>query len=216
MLGATQAAVLGSGSNRVWSRVYKSSSVSVSSSGLVATTSSTTNGQAIIGRAQTAFRSGAKSYFELVAAITGGVVFIGGIQSATASTVLGGSYVRFWTDDANPSPGTPTSYYLGSHLSPKAYTMSSSPVPVPNFDAGTVVSGWAVDTAAGKIWVTTDGTNWIGGGDPASGTTPTFSLDATGWVPRAENYFVSGPDGTGTATLRYSSGSFSFSRPSGF
>lgn len=219
MLGANQAGLLAGSGGRAWSRVYKASTYTVSSSGLTVTggASPAANGLGIIGTLQTAFRAGDKVYFEIASTETSSTVLIGGIQSATASTTLGASWIRFWTDDANPAPGTETTYYLGSHLSTKAFTPSSSPVPVTSFEGVSATTGWAIDTAASKVWVTQNGTTWLGGGDPATGTTPTFAINVTGWVPRVENYWISGPaQSQGAAVLRYSPGSFAFTPPSGF
>lgn len=45
---------------------------------------------------------------------------------------------------------------------------------LPNGIAGTVYR-LAYDADAGKVWIGS-GTNWAGGGDPATGTTPTFTV----------------------------------------
>lgn len=45
---------------------------------------------------------------------------------------------------------------------------------------------FAVDVGAGQIWLSYfDGSAWIGGGDPAAGTSPTYS-----WTPDAATYYM--------------------------
>lgn len=215
MLGAAQATILAGGGNRVWSRIYKSSSVSVSNSGLLASATSQSNDLAIIGHPLgTAIKANTKTYFEMVFAKDGGgAVFGGGIQSNTSSTALGASYIRFYTPNANPNAGTNEDWYLGSQIDPTRYNETSHSVP--DFGSSPPTVGFAVDTINSKVWVTTNGSTWYGNGDPAAGTTPSFSIDVTGWVPRLQSYYISaGSGGTYTVTLQYSS--FTYTRPTGF
>ncbi|MBZ0087214.1 MAG: hypothetical protein K8F33_03840, partial [Thermomonas sp.] len=77
-----------------------------------------------------------------------------------------------------------------------------------------VVSGGrvkaAVDIDAGKGWFGVVGGSWIGGGDPAAGTSPTFSFTAgttlyfggsvyngTGTITRVSSYLDAVPSGFG-------------------
>lgn len=82
---------------------------------------------------------------------------------------------------------------------------------------GTVaVSGWsgfAIDLDAGKLWVKNgSGSGWAGGGDPAAGTSPTFTFTAnTHLRPTIAAY--SGPQ---AATVNFGASAFNGTVPAGF
>lgn len=82
---------------------------------------------------------------------------------------------------------------------------------------GTVAVGqysqFAIDLGAGKLWVKNSGAaGWAGGGDPAGGTTPTFTFAAnTHLHPTIAAY--SGPQ---SATANFGASAFAGSVPTGF
>jgi hypothetical protein len=82
---------------------------------------------------------------------------------------------------------------------------------------GTVAVGgkslFAVDLGAGKLWIKNSSAGgWAGGGDPAAGTTPTFTFSAGAHVYPALSAY-SAPQG---AKANFGASSFSGSVPSGF
>jgi hypothetical protein len=118
--------------------------------------------------------------------------------SSTISVSLGKYY--FEATASNPTAATPsgigltitrqlgTSEYVGSFAS-SSYGAVLSNIALNSYSngsAGTAVAGTytsanimqcAVDLDAGKIWFGQNN-NWIGGGNPSSGTTPTFTFTA--------------------------------------
>jgi len=75
--------------------------------------------------------------------------------------------------------------------------------------------GFAVDPANGKAWVRNTSGNWIGGGDPAAGTLPTFTWTSDGlpWFPIMSFYNVAA---TFVVILNAGQRSYAFTAPSGF
>ncbi|GAB1407672.1 hypothetical protein MASR1M8_15910 [Thermomonas brevis] len=71
--------------------------------------------------------------------------------------------------------------------------------------------GIAFDTATGKLWVR-DASGWIGGGDPAAGTTPTH----TGPTTSTNGRFRFGFYGTGTLQANFGNAAFAYALPAGF
>jgi hypothetical protein len=70
----------------------------------------------------------------------------------------------------------------------------------------------AVDLDAGKIWLSKFGSSsWLGGGDPASGTSPTFIF-----TPSGDYYFAGCPVSQYQSLTIVAPGSWVYSAPSGF
>jgi len=57
---------------------------------------------------------------------------------------------------------------------------------------GVTRTEWAVDSATRKVWVRVHGGAWVGGGDPALGTTPTATLTGSGGIFAMATPFHSG------------------------
>ncbi len=72
----------------------------------------------------------------------------------------------------------------------------------------------ALDMDAGNLWFGKNG-SWFGGGNPALGTSPDKSSLTGSWVPGFGAHDSTGTF-TATATMRVSSGAFSYAPPSGF
>lgn len=72
-----------------------------------------------------------------------------------------------------------------------------------------VVTNWAYDPASGKLWIGLNG-SWIGGGDPAAGTSPTTNMTA------GKAYFPCVEPCVGDIQIRFDPGSFSYTPPAGF
>lgn len=47
------------------------------------------------------------------------------------------------------------------------------------YSSASVRFGYAYDTATNKVWIRVNNGSWIGGGDPAAGTTPTVTISGT-------------------------------------
>lgn len=72
----------------------------------------------------------------------------------------------------------------------------------------------AVDVDAGKGWLGVNN-SWLGGGNPATGTSPTFTFSASNWVMMAaSNYLYSGV--SGVSLSNFGQTAFKYSAPSGF
>lgn len=69
----------------------------------------------------------------------------------------------------------------------------------------------AVDIAAGKGWLAKVGSAWIGGGDPAAGTSPTFTF-----TPGTTMYFAGSAYNAGAGSLTRVGGVYTDAVPSGF
>ena len=78
--------------------------------------------------------------------------------------------------------------------------------------SGTALAQIAFDASSGKIWFGING-SWLGGGDPATGTSPTYSS-----VPSANWFFGLnvGSDSSNTAYVNCGQRPFSYTPPSGF
>ena len=74
-------------------------------------------------------------------------------------------------------------------------------------------SGFAVDFDSGKLWIkNSSGSGYAGGGDPAAGTSPTFTFTPNTYL----HFAVSGYSGPQKATCNFGATAFSGSAPSGF
>ena len=144
------------------------------------------------GRADTAIPAASKIYFEVVD--DGSAQF--GVGLATPSQTLA-SYV------GNQAYGWQYFYNSVGHHSGSVGTIG------PSYTATDVI-GVAIDTNTGYLWFSKNGV-WISG-DPAAGTSPTFT-DVTGELyPAFTLYTVD----TSTGTLRTTVAEFSYSPPAGF
>ena len=129
-----------------------------------------------------------------------------GLHNSLSST-LGSQWIRSWRQnpsDQGPDRGTP---YVGSNSAQTSYS------PTSEHDMR-----FAVDTINGKVWMSygPSGT-WFGGGDPAAGTSPSFSIDVTGWYIYAESYYISCGSGTALVSGFFTSASeFLYTPPIGF
>lgn len=74
-------------------------------------------------------------------------------------------------------------------------------------------AGFAIDFDAGKLWVgNSSGSGYAGGGDPAAGTSPTFTF-----TPNTHLHFaVAGYSGPQAATVNFGASAFSGTVPTGF
>lgn len=120
-------------------------------------------------------RTSGKIYFEVVFGANNNYANVGIAQN---------KYTGFAQDGTAPlfEHRSENTYWNGSaagKLSPWAaytgYDNSSSAGIVAWGDNVNRTYGCAYDPATGKMWITKDGTNWLGGGNPASGTSPTVS-----------------------------------------
>lgn len=76
---------------------------------------------------------------------------------------------------------------------------------------GTGVYGLAFDTATGSLWVRNSG-GWIGGGDPASSTSPTV----TGLSSSVNGRFRFGFTGNATIAANFGNAAFTYAVPTGY
>ena len=122
---------------------------------------------------------------------------------------------------ANPADGT----YLGSYsksfglgYSTTANNFYTSGVTNANGSPTNVVDGtwgFALDPANGKGWIKNTSGAWIGGGDPAAGTSPTmtWTSDGLAWFPAASLYNVAS---SFSIILNAGQRAFAYTAPSGF
>jgi hypothetical protein len=190
-------AVMGSGvppvSYTTLNPADKSVLVALSGGDLVASALSASAGFARSVKAITA-----PSYFEGVFTAgsgTGASHAIGVVKStATLSSSMGYSTADGWSI-WGPSEGA------------RSGGVTAFPTPAVIGD----VVGVACDPSAGKIWLRINGAAWLGGGNPAAGTSPTFS-GLTGTL-----HAGACPWGAGhVITMRFDPASFSDPAPSGF
>lgn len=124
-----------------------------------------------------------KQYFELLHNVvtTGGNSSAGGLSDGTQSLAspnycgVSNLSVGFWV----PPGGV---YQNGATI---GAGLGAQPV-------GVSRSEWAVDSATRKVWVRLHGGAWLGGGDPALGTSPTATLSGTGGIFAMATPFVGG------------------------
>lgn len=121
---------------------------------------------------QTAFAalptvSGGKYYWEVTETIS----------NAYGNTGLGTSTSnnQFYQDTAG-------NYYI-QRSSDTSFTnqgsWSNNGLTSTSYSGASVRFGYAYDVDTGKVWVRINGGSWIGGGNPASGTTPTVTISGT-------------------------------------
>lgn len=157
-----------SGTPTTWDPAYKAAGITLNFADMTATGG--TNIQLV--RASQSLPSG-KTYWEMRHVTTGAsgalVNASGLIESAVATSVqVGGpgANLGLYTNAA-------TLYYNNSVVSDHA-----------NQTAGVITYAWCHDSATGNVWVGIAGSGaWYGGGDPATGTSPTYTLPAGTWYP---------------------------------
>lgn len=147
-----------------------------------------------------------KTYFEITTSggSTGMVCMIGAGQAT-----------------ANPADGTYVGGYGKSFGLGYATTSSNfylSGVSLANGSATNLVDGtwaFAVDPANGKAWVRNTSGSWIGGGDPATDTSPTLTWTSDGlpWFPATSFYNITN---TYSVVLNCGQRPFSYTPPTGF
>ncbi|MGE4422555.1 MAG: hypothetical protein AB7D39_09675 [Pseudodesulfovibrio sp.] len=73
------------------------------------------------------------------------------------------------------------------------------------------VFGLAIDPSSGSVWVRKNGAAWFGGGDPASGSLPTFSI-----TPGITFMAVAMLDNVGKSTADFGQNGYAYPAPVGF
>jgi hypothetical protein len=158
-----------------------------------------------------------KVYLELQSIAGYGVQTGPGFHNpSTPSSTLNSSWVRFYTPNPNPDAGTNEDWYLGINSNTTAYgegatgwngELAGSPT----------LTGWAIDTIAGKIWVTMNGSYWLGGGNPGTGSSPTFTVNLANYTLFSEGFYASaGTIGISYAKVEYNYSNFGYTPPPGF
>ena len=201
-MSAIQQVILGYGaastpSGVTWNPADKDSLITLSGGDLLATRSGSDNSWRSV-RATTS-RNAGKLYFEIVNTTSVSTGMMAGIgTSAAALTSYPGAGTTSWGFHANAS-GSET-YHNGSSSNSGGSQVGSGSY-----------ARIAVDLDAGKLWLGTSG-SWEGGGDPASGTSPTYSF-----TPGIDLFPMLGMYKTNQAcTLRAAAGAMGGSIPSGF
>lgn len=117
-------------------------------------------------RLDTAYSGKCYHSFSVTYGATGSILGVGavnGTQSLTSDA--------YWMGANNASGAawgpTDSSYANGTSVGPGFNESGSIPFTV-DYDI-------AVDTATRRVWIRKSGGSWIGGGNPAAGTTPTFT-----------------------------------------
>jgi hypothetical protein len=162
-----------------------------------------------------------KIYFELFSVNGLGHAVGHGVHNPISpSAALNSSWIRFYTPNPDPAPGTTETWYLGSNLNTTAYAKASTGWDGAgglNGNGGPVRTRWAIDTVFGKVWIGMNGTQWLGGGNPATGTTPTFTIDLTDYTIYSQSFYISGGSVSPTyCRIYYDLGNFEWTPPSGF
>ena len=186
-----------------WNPVYKNATVATTDGNLSANSGASAAVHRMIFGTQ-GFTTA--SYFEITTSGgTTAMVSIVGVGQATTGTA-DGVYVGSYSKSFGLGYATNAAYWYvnGATNANGAAT---------NLVDGTW--GFAVDPANGKAWVRNTLGNWIGGGDPAAGTLPTFTWTSDGlpWFPVMSFYNVAT---TFVVILNAGQRSYSFTVPSGF
>ena len=143
---------------------------------------------------------------------------IGFHNPSTPSSTLNSSWVRFYTTNPNPDANTNEDWYLGINSNQTAYGEGATGWSAPPQTAGAPgLTGWAIDTIAGKIWVTMNGSYWLGGGNPGTGSSPTFTVNLANYTLFSEGFYASaGTIGISYAKVQYNFSNFVWTPPPGF
>lgn len=113
----------------------------------------------------------------LASPLTGKRYFSTAITFAAAGSVLGVGFVDETSDISSALS------YVGQVGSGAAWGPADA-IYVDDVEGASVSLGasleWAVDASTRSVWLRDSGSAWIGGGDPAAGTSPTFAVPGTG------------------------------------
>lgn len=184
-----------------WNPADKDSHIALSSGDQVATTGGAFATWVNV-RSITSHASG-KFYAELVNTTNVANSMMFGVAKAGESLTKqpGGAGSNSWSIQANRSSGVRT-YFNGSSATP-----GFSAIPAGGY------ARIAVDIGAGKLWLgVSTSASWAGGGDPATGTAPTYSF-----TPGTPLYLIFGGNAAGQAvTLKSQVGEATGAVPSGF
>ena len=91
--------------------------------------------------------------------------------------------------DATWAYGTASSDWIGTGNSGSAWGPGDGGTPAAIYRNGSIIASagiivsnleFAVDAATRSVWMRSNGGAWIGGGDPAAGTSPTFTVPGSG------------------------------------
>jgi hypothetical protein len=159
-------------------------------------------------------KNSGKFYFEVVNTTPGNYgpaiydnwSFSAGISTGvrnTSNDILPGSDATGWGfSNRNSSASTTDSSTWHSGV-------MTDLVGVPQIPAAGYL-GVAVDLDAGKVWFNANGT-WVGGGDPAAGTSPAYTF-----TPNTVIYPAVGQTTIGASTANFGATAFSGTKPDGF
>jgi hypothetical protein len=123
---------------------------------------------------QTAFadlptNSGGKYYWEVTETISNNFGNIG-VGTSTQNDIFYQDASGSWYVQRSSNTSFESSGWTGQAGSVNTYNDSSR-----NY-------GFAYDVDSRKLWVRQDGGSWVGGGNPASGTTPSVTLSGTAYL----------------------------------
>lgn len=186
-----------SGTFAAWNPSDKHADITLSGSNLIATRTVNTGPDIVIVRSVTSHNSG-KFYAECQATAYSNAVHVEPFGMAQSTEVL-----NDFLGNTSLSYG-----YLADGETAFNGTFTA------NAGNALAVGEWArlaLDMGAGNLWFG-DSTGWVGGGDPAAGTTPTYSS-----VAAATWFLACGPgDVNDKMTLNTGGSAFNYTIPSGF
>ena len=186
-----------------WNPVYKNATVAATDGNLSANSGATSSTHRMIF-GSLGFTTA--SYFEITT--SGG--------STTMVSIVGAGQATTGTADGVYVGSFSKSFGLG--YATNAASWYSTGATNANGAATNLVDGtwgFAVDPANGKAWVRNTSGSWIGGGDPAAGTLPTFTWTSDGlpWFPVMSFYNIAT---TFVGILNAGQRSYAFTAPSGY
>ncbi len=193
----------GRGNYCTWNPVYKNATVAATDGNLSANSGATSSTHRMIF-GTLGFTTA--SYFEITT--SGG--------STTMVSIVGAGQATTGTADGVYVGSFSKSFGLG--YATNAASWYATGATNANGAATNLVDGtwgFAVDPANGKAWVRNTSGSWIGGGDPAAGTLPTFTWTSDGlpWFPVMSFYNIAT---TFVGILNAGQRSYAFTAPSGF
>ncbi|MGN6229187.1 MAG: putative Ig domain-containing protein [Dyella sp.] len=166
-------------SQAVWSSLNKASTIVLSNGGVTASGSNSIEQDGIV--LSSSSKSGGKFYVEIVQnQATSNTASGFGLHAGTSNigVQLGDDSVGWSSIIYGAGGNNRAAYHAGALQSVASIS----------WHTGQTVR-MAVDIDAGKLWLSYFGSStWIGGGDPADGTSPTFSF-----TPGVDFYFAGGP-----------------------
>lgn len=191
----------GGGVGTYWNPADTDAKISLSGGNAIATRSSTSSGTWCATRSVTGHNSG-KWYAEIGDTTDVASAMMAGIGTAASSlATYPGGLATSWGIHANSSGGLRT--YTN--------TVASNPG-LPTIGAGGYAR-IAYDAATGRIWLgVSSSATWAGGGDPATGTSPTYTVAAGTLLHLMLGMFTSGQ----VCTLKNHAGENTGTIPAGF